>query len=107
MLFNCLLDLLLADGADTGTEVATRPQMLSPIAFLEVGKLILQFARGGSLQILSDFGRTQLRRTRHQQVNMVSADMALHDGDVSAHAELSDDFAGSFCDFRPQHLVPI
>src|SRR5689334_22832054 len=107
MLFNVVLDLFLTDGSDTGTEVAPCPQMLSPIAFLQVRKLILQFARGRSFQILSDFGWAQLWRARYQQVDMVNTDMALHDGDVSAQAQLADDFARSFSNFRSQYLVTV
>src|SRR5690349_19872221 len=102
MFFNVLLDLLLANGSDTGTEVATRPQMLSPVAFLQVGILVLQFARGGSSEILGNFGWTQLWRTRHQQVNMIDRHVPLHNVDVSTHTYLPNDFAGSFGNFCPQ-----
>src|SRR5258708_33119732 len=102
MLFNMLLDLGLADHADTGTEIATRPDVLAPIAFLQVRKLILQFARRRSLQILGHFSWTQLRRTRHQQVNVVHADMPLQNVHVSAHTDLSDNLACSLGDVLSQ-----
>src|SRR5258708_27312054 len=107
MLVNILLDLRLTDYTDTGAEIATRPDGLAPIALLQVRKLILQFTRGRPLQILGYFGWTQLRRTRHQQVNVVHADVPLQNVDVSAHTDLPDDLARALGDVCSQHLVPV
>src|SRR5258706_1186688 len=107
MPFDIVLDLLLADGSGTRTEVATRPQMLTPIAFLQMRKLILQFARGSTLEILSNFGWRHLWRTRHQQVYVVNADMSLQDADVSAHTDLTDNFTHPLRYFSAQYLVAV
>jgi len=40
-------------------------------------------------------------------VHMVNAHMPLHDGDVSAHTDLTDKFARPFSDFAFQNFVAV
>jgi hypothetical protein len=107
MFLNVVFDLLFGNRAHRRTEIATAPQMLSPIPLLEVGKFILQFARRYPLQILHDFRRTQLWWAGQQQMNMISAHMAFQYHHLPAHTDLPHDLAGSFRYLAPQHFLAV
>src|SRR4051794_23002868 len=104
---NVGFNLLLSDSANSAAEIATRPQVLTPVAFLEQGKLVLQFARRNAFDILRDLGRSQYWRARQHQVNVVATDMPPQNGHFSAHTHLSDDFSRSLSGFTAQDLVSV
>ena len=104
---NVGFNLLLRDGTFCAAKIAARPQLLSPIAFLERGELILQLVRRRAFQVLRDLRWTERWRTGHHHMPMVGAQMAFHNRDFTAHTDLSDDVACAFGDLAPQHLVTV
>jgi len=107
MFLNVLLDLLLGDHAHRRTEISPRPQVLSPIALLQMRKFLLQFPRRYSLQVWHDFGWTQQRWTRHQHRHMVSTHMPLQNGYIPAQAHLSQYLTRPLGHLPPQDLIAV
>ena len=104
---NISFNLLLRDGPHRAAKIATCPQVLPPVTFLERGELILQFVRRRAFQVLHDLRWTERWRTGHHHMYMVGAEMAFHNRDFTAHTDLSDDVACAFGDLAPQHLVTV
>lgn len=107
MFLNILLDLLLGDDPHRRAEIPPRPQMLSPIAFLQMRKFLLQLPRRHALQVLRDFSWTKQRRTRHQHMHMVNTHMPFQNMHISAHTYLSKNRARPLGYLPTQHLIPI
>ncbi len=107
MMVNVGFNLFLRDRAHRATEIAAGPQMLTPVAFLEQGELVLQFARRNAFNALSDLGRRERWRTGNHQVNMVTTEMTFQDGHFPTYADLADNFARSFGGFTAQHLITV
>ena len=104
---NVFLDLFLGDGSNGGTKIASRPQVLTPLAFLQMREFFLQFAGRDAFDELDDFGWREQWWTRDQNMDMIDADVAFHNRDVAAHAHLFDEVAGSFGYLGTQHVVAI
>ena len=69
--FQVLHDDFIRYISATGHEVPPCPEMPSPELFLDVLKLHHQFPRTLALDILHDLAGRQVRRARHQDVDMV------------------------------------
>jgi hypothetical protein len=104
---NVLANLLFGYPSQAGTKIATRPDVLSPVAFLQVRKLLLQATRRGAFQVLHDFGRTQTRWATDQPMNRLFADRAFQNVNGSAHADWLDKVARSLGNFALQKVVAI
>ncbi len=107
MVLDIGLDLLLIDLTDGRAQIAPRPQVLTPIAFFEMREFVLQLARRSAFQVWHKLGWAVGRWTGHEQVDMVSADVPLKDGQIAAHADLPDQLTGTFCHFAFQELRPL
>src|SRR5882724_6713264 len=107
MMVNVGFNLFLSDCTDSPAEIAACPQMLTPIALLEQGELVLQFARRNAFDILNNLGWTQGRWTGDHEVNMVTAEMTFQDGHLSTRTDLADNFSRSFGGFAAQHLIAV
>jgi hypothetical protein len=107
MMFNVGFNLLLSDSAHRAAEIASRPQVLSPVALFQQGKLILQFARRNPFDELGNLSRTERGWCRHHQMHMIATDMAFQNGDFTARTDLPDDFSRSFCRFTAPDLVTL
>ncbi len=100
-------DLVFGDPANGGTEVATRPDGLAPVAFFEMREFLLQASRRTAFEILHHLGWTQARRTTDQHMDMVFTDMTFQDVNVAAHADLPDDVPRSLGHFALQDGIAI
>src|SRR5579859_6844138 len=107
MMVNVGVDLFLSHSTNRATQIATHPQRLSPVAFLERRKLVLQFARRYALDELSDLGWTQTRRCRDHQMDVVTAGMPFDDRDFSTGADLADDLTRTLGGLAAQDLVAV
>src|SRR5258706_13322400 len=104
---NVFLDLFLGDGSNRGTKIASRPQVLTPVSFLQMLEFFLQLAGRDAFDELNNFGWRQQRWTRHQDMHVIDAHMTFHNADVAAHTHLLDDVARSFGHLGAQHMVAI
>ena len=60
MVFNVFLDHLIGNIPGRPDEVSDRPEMFAPIALLQFRKLLLYVSGRLALQILHQFGNTQI-----------------------------------------------
>ena len=107
MLLDIFPNLFLCDRTHRRTEVATCPQMLSPIAFLQVRELFLQLARRHAFELWHKLGWTQQRWTRHQHMDVIATDMPFHNLNVSAHCYRPENLPCPFRDLAAQALIAI
>jgi hypothetical protein len=107
MMFKVGFNLRLGECANGAAEIATRPQVLSPIAFFQHGKLVLQFARRHAFDELGNLGWRECGRCRHHQMDRIATDRPFQNGDFPAGTDLPDDPSRSFGRFTAQHLVTL
>lgn len=107
MRFDVRANLRLCYRPNCRAKVPSRPQVLSPVTLLQVRKLFLQQPRGAPFEVLHHLRRTQARRARHQQVDVVFAHVTFQNLDVTAHAALSDEFPRPLRYLSPQHVVAV
>ena len=84
VLISVFLDILsnefVGDSTHTGTEIPTCPEVLSPVALLETGELLLQEAGGTSLEVLGDLGRADGGWAAYEKMDMIFGHYSLDDG---------------------------
>ena len=107
LIFDVRLDRLLIHRAHRRAKISSRPQVLPPIPLAQVWKFLLQPPARPTLQILHQFRWRQLRRCRHQQMNMIRRHCSPHNRYFSRCAYLPDRIARPLRHFPAQHLIPI
>ena len=95
------------DRAHTRAEIPPGPQMLPPVAFPQGWELLLQQPRRPPLDELHQLRRRDLRRRRHQHVDMIRRDRPPDDGYFPRRADLTDQLSSPLRDIPAHHLIPV
>ena len=101
------LDGLIGYVAAAAAEVAAGPQVAPPERPPQVGKLGEQVVRGPPLQPLDQAASRDLRRARHEEVDVVSGHVPFENLHLLLPADLPDEFADPQADFARQDRLAV
>jgi len=102
-----ICDHLLSHLPYRGRKVPTCPAMLTPIAFSQMGKFLLQDTRCATFDLLHEITRRVLGRRSHQDVNVIFTHMSTDNGYLMMGANLPHSFAHTKRDIPNEHLIPV
>ena len=107
MSLDILLNPLIRHTTDRRTKIPPCPKMLSPVSLPQVGKLLLHLAGRSTLDLLHQLRWTDRRRTRHQYMHVVLANMTLHDSNIQRLTLLTDQLSDATRHLPGQYMIPI
>ena len=107
MPFNVVSNHLIHHLPYSATKVASGPDILSPVTFSQVRKLLLKNAGWSALDFLHELTGWQMRRNRNEQIDMISAHITFLDQQFQLKADLSDDLTSSDFNLSCQNMIAI
>ncbi len=93
--------------ASTADKVATSPEVLAPVAFLEFGVFHLEFPGGFTFQILYQGGDVSGRIDRDEHVNVVGSYGTREYFSTFFVADASEEFFGAVTNITLEYFVPV
>lgn len=104
---NVFHDGIVGHVAATAAKVASRPDVPSPKFLPQMRKFVQQLVGRLPLQALQKSADRNLRRYRHEQVNMVLRHMPLENRNIMMTTDLPDQIPNPCPNFARQHPTPI
>jgi len=101
MPIDVLANLLVRRPAGRRAEVATSPEVASPVPPSQMLKLLLQQSRRPTFHLLHHHRWTERRWTRHQYVHVIFADVTALDLHLQRKTRLANQRPRSPCHFTP------
>jgi hypothetical protein len=88
-------------------EIPPRPEVPSPVALLDVRKLLAQMSRRTTLDAPHDLARRKVRGGTDQDVRMILARHPAHDPNLKSITGLPHQFSHPLCHVTSQNVVPV
>src|ERR671931_509494 len=102
-----LLAHLFRHLSDRGTKIPASPEVPSPVALLQHGKLLEQLAGSAAFDPTHDLARRHVGRGRDEDVYMLLSDNPLKALDLEDFTRLPDQLPHTQCDIACEHLVAV
>ena len=106
-MLNVLLDHLFGNVSSTHHEVASGPQVLSPVPFLEGWVFHLELSRRFPFEVLYQGAGSGRRVYGDENMDMIWGDGAWNDFDILLYADSPDEVSRSLAYLSLQHTVAI
>ena len=104
---NILLNHLIGDIARRGHEVPPSPYVAPPELLVQVPKFHHQLSRRFPLNVLHDLAGRHVRRSGHQNMDMIPRYMPLQNLDVVGPAHFPNQFPKPNCHLSDQHRFAV